>query len=66
MIWSPARATIEGKLISICNVTTPAPGGRPAPETLYQGDDALSPKGRRQNYSVASHDFLQRMTNVGW
>ena len=23
-------------------------------------------KGRHQNYSVASGDFLQRMTNVGW
>ena len=23
-------------------------------------------KGRRQNSSVASGDFLQRMTNVGW
>ena len=23
-------------------------------------------KGRRQNSSVASGDFLQRMTNLGW
>ena len=32
----------------------------------YVYQSVLSYKGRRQKSSVASGDFLQRMTNVGW
>ena len=33
---------------------------------IYPKPAVYVSKGRRQNSSVASGDFLQRMTNVGW